>query len=147
MRRLPFMALLLAPIMAIADPASAPKIREIKQANESLWQFLSALPSSMEAQILYGLVLAGTAGLLASWLWKYSNGQVGCLVDYLFREKRLRTLASVLSMVGGSLAAIAAGVFVTDSGEFVGWLNVLAWGANAGFGVDLAVNRGEAKPQ
>lgn len=145
MKKLIALILFVAPLMALAGTADAPKYREVKQIDQSLWNFLAALPSTMEAQILYGLVLSGIAGLLASWLWKYSHGQVGCLADYLFREKRLRTLASVLTMVGTSLAAIGAGVFVTDGGQFVGWLNVLAWGANTGFGLDLAVNRGADK--
>lgn len=127
---------------------NAQKISDLKAEHMgSLWDFLQRLPNSMEAQILYGLIIAGLVGLCASWLWKFSNKQVGCFTKYLFTEEWVRSLASVLGMTGTAVIAVMAGVFETESGEFVGWLNVLWWGAQSGFGIDLAVNRGAAKPK
>lgn len=124
----------------------AQTIAQIKASEpESLWAFLLQLPGSMEGQTFIGLVLAGVVGLMASWLWKFSNKQVGCFTKYLFTEEWVRSLASVMGMTGTALVAVMARVFETESGEFVGWLNVLWWGAQSGFGIDLAVNRGAAK--
>lgn len=123
----------------------AQKISELKGApRESIWEFLGKLPSSFEAQIFYGVAIAAIAGHLASWAWKFFNRQVGCFWDYMFKEHVFRTAAALFATMSLCLTAITAGVFEAPSGEFVGWFNVLWWGAQAGAGVDLAINRGSA---
>lgn len=129
-------------------------------AGPSLLEFLSRLPVTQEAQILYGLCLFGLAGLVASWLVKWSKNEVGSLRSYLFKENARRTFLSVFTLVGTFLSAVVSGVFFTDAaaqlGEaaacakdlpvdkvFVGWINVLWVGATTGFGVDATINKGE----
>jgi hypothetical protein len=136
---------LLAPLAALA--LDAPKIREIKAANETLWQFLTALPASMEAQIFYGLMLAGLLGMVAhyfkSWVYKQIEGS---LARYLFIDHPRRTLAALLVLVSAALGALASNVFMGDDGQFVGWLNVMWNGALAGFGADAVANKGSEPP-
>lgn len=127
--------------------ADAPKFKDIKNAHESLWDFLTALPSSMEAQILYALLLAGVVGMLASWLLKWARGQAGALQRYLFTEDVRYTVLAVAAYFGICLTAISSGIFVTDDGVFVGWANVLWFGLTNGFGADTVANKGNgAKP-
>ena len=119
-------------------------IQQIK-ANEPehLWHFLSQLPGSFEAELLYGLVIFGTLGMLASWFGKWVQGDTGGLWDYIVTGNLKRTLASVFSFGGVALAAIAADMFTTDAGDFVGWLNVVAFGFSNGMGIDAVVNKGK----
>lgn len=137
-------------------------VQQIKaSATPGLWDFVSKIPTSFEAQILYGLITAGLIGLMANWLLKWSKGEVGSLRHYLFYSQYRRTILSVLTMLGTFLTAVTSGVFFTDaaavSGEmaacvkdlptpdktFVGWINVLWVGGTTGFGIDAAVNKGE----
>jgi len=122
-------------------------IKQLKaEHTESLWQFLSQLPGSMEAQILYGLLLAGVVGMMAHYLMRWLNGEIsGSLVRYLFTDYPRRTLLAFAGIIGVALTAITSGVFETDSGEFVGWLNVLWVGLTNGYAADSVANKG-ARP-
>lgn len=127
--------------------ADAPKIRDIKNAHESLWQFLAALPSSMEAQIFYALLLAGVIGMFASWLLKWARGQAAPLYRYLFTDDVRFTVLAAAAYFGICLTAISSGIFVTDEGVFVGWANVLWFGLTNGFGADTVANKGSNQPK
>jgi hypothetical protein len=119
-------------------------IQQIRQNEpETLWHFLQQLPASFEAQILLGLVLAGFLGAIVSWLVKWSSGDAHSLMDYCFRNSFKRTVASVLTFLGIIVGAIASDMFKTDSGEFVGWMNVLVNGFTVGFGSDASINKGK----
>ncbi len=110
---------------------------------ESLWQFLAQLPGSMEAQILYALLLAGIVGMGAHYLMRWLNGEItGSLARYLFLDYPRRTLLAFAGVVGIALTAITSGVFETESGEFVGWLNVLWIGLTNGYASDSVANKG-----
>ena len=110
---------------------------------ETLWHFLTQLPASLEAQLLVGLLLAGFLGAIASWLIKWSNDDAAGLVEYCFRNSFKRTVASVLSFLGIVFGFIALEIFTTDSGEFVGWMNVMVNGFMAGIGSDATINKGK----
>lgn len=112
---------------------------------ESLWHFLSALPSTMEAQIFYALMLSGSLGMMASYLMKWSQGQIsGNLFGYLFGSNLRATCLSFFTYTGACMTAIYAGAFhVTEAAVFVGWGHVVWLGALNGFGIDAIVNKGQ----
>ena len=116
---------------------TGPTIQEIKQsAPESLWHFLEQLPSSMEAQQFYGLLIAGTLGILAHYLMKYLYGET------LFRKRFKKIIASWLMFVGSCAGLVAVGTFTGDQGGFTGWFSVLVQGFTAGLGIDALANKG-----
>ena len=126
--------LLLTPTLALA--LEAQKIVAIKGGSETLWQFLSALPASFEAQVFYGLFFSGVAGAIGSWLWKWSKGDAG-LKHFGIKY----TIGQVLWLAGTSIAAIATVGFSTADGVFFGWLSVLWLGAMTGFGGEVKNER------
>lgn len=123
---------------------NGPTIQQLKQqGGDSLWQFLSSLPSSMEAQILYGLMLAGIVGMSAHYFMKWLQGDItGDLFRYLFLDYPKRTALAYAGVVGAALAAISSNVFSNDQGQFVGWLNVLWIGLTNGYAADSIANKG-----
>ncbi len=124
---------------------NAQKIAEIKAEHvESLWQFLSAVPGSFEAQVFYGFIIAGTVGVSASFIYKWLTRQIaGSLFRYLFVDDVRRTLLSFAVLIGQAITAITMGLFAIDDGTFVGWWNVLYIGALAGFTGDVIANKGK----
>src|SRR5258708_5911573 len=125
---------------------TGPTIQQIKQTTpETLWQLLAALPGSMEAQILYGLLIAGAVGMIGHYLIRWLNGDIaGSLVKYLFIDYPRRTLLAYSGVAGAALGAIASNVFETDTHEFVGWLNVLWIGLTNGYAADSLANKGKS---
>ena len=111
---------------------------------ESLWVFLSNLPSTQEAQLFYALMLSGSLGMFASYGVKWAKGEIGtCLWEYLFHQNMRNTVLSFLTYTGTAMAAIYAGAFhVGADGIFVGWGMVLWLGALNGFSIDSIVNKG-----
>ena len=127
---------------------------------ETLWQYLTHLGGSFEAQVFYALMLSGVVGMCANWLVRWTKNEVGCFVDYMFINNFKRTPLSILMFTGTALTAVMSGVFnggtlafVTadpcangitppNTEVFVGWLNVLWIGATTGFGIDATVNKG-----
>ncbi|TXH19807.1 MAG: hypothetical protein E6R03_00070 [Hyphomicrobiaceae bacterium] len=108
---------------------------------ETLWEFLLKLPASFEAQLFYGMMIAGTLGMGMNWLVKWLRNELPCFVTYMFKSEAKRSVLSILTLAGTVLAAIATNVFVIDD-RFVGWLNVLWTGATTGFAVDATMNKG-----
>lgn len=97
----------------------------------------------MESQLLIGLTLAGTVGMLANYLTKWAKNEIdGSLWCYLFHENKRRTALSFFTYVGLSITSIAAHIFTTDGGTFVGWSTVLWFGVTQGFAVDAIANKG-----
>lgn len=127
---LPLLAvlLLLASFGAPADPGNAQRIVEMKGGGESLPVFLMRLPASFEAQVFYGLFLSGLAGMIGSWLWKWSQGEADA---HHFTARY--AVGQWLWLVGASIAAIMTVGFQTEGGEFFGWLSVMWAGGFAGF--------------
>lgn len=125
----------------------AQTIAQVKaQAPESLWHFLVNLPSTMEAQIFYALLVAGTVGMLSNYLVKWAKNEIaGGLINYLVTNSRATAL-SLFTYVGISCGAIYGQAFhVGDSATFVGWGLVLWLGLINGYGIDNIVNKG-ARP-
>jgi hypothetical protein len=110
---------------------------------ESLWHFLSQLPSSFEAELLLGLLIAGFIGAMISWLIKWSSGEAHGLIDYCFKNSIKRTVAAVMAFLGLVAGFIVSDMFTTASGEFVGWMNVMVNGFMAGSGSDAIINKGK----
>ena len=116
----------------------AQKIKEIVDiSHESLFDFLTKLPTSFEAQIFYGLAGAGVLGLIASWLWKWSQGEANGFHHFTFRY----AIGQVLWIIGSAIGAITTIEFSTASGEFFGWLSVLWTVALAGFGGEVKITK------
>lgn len=125
---------------------NAQTIAQVKADNPAdLWHFLMNLPVTMEAQLFYALMLAGTLGMLASYVMKWAKGEIGaCLGEYLFKQNLRSTVLSVATYTGTAMAAIYAGAFfVGDQSVFVGWGMVMWLGALNGFGIDAIVNKGQ----
>ena len=125
---------------------NGPTIAQIKaEAPESLWHFLTNLPFSMEAQLFYALLLAGTLGMVANYIVRWGRKEIeGCLGEYLFKQNLRGTVLSLATYVGVVLGAIAAGAFhVGDANTFVGWGWVLWMGAGNGFVIDNIANKGQ----
>lgn len=117
---------------------------KVQHAQESLWQFLSALPGSFEAQIFYAILLGGLVGMLLNYWIKWLRNEIsGSLFGYLFVNNMRGTMLSFVSAVGTGIAGITAGVFETGGGDFVGWFNVLWIAVSNGFFWDAAANKGE----
>lgn len=123
---------------------NGPTIQQIKQSNpESLWQFLAALPSSMEAQVLYGFFIFGLLGMVVHYGRQYLAGEiVGSPMKYLFSDYPRRTILAFCGVIAGGLGAIVSNVFVNDQGQFVGWMNVLWVALTHGYACDSLGNRG-----
>ena len=120
-------------------------IAQIQSSNtESLWHFISQLPQSFEAQLLYGLVIAGIAGMIANYVVKWARGDIeGGLFAYLFLSHAKGTLLSFFGFVSLAITSIGAGIFSGEGGVFVGWANVLWFGLTNGFAVDAIANKGQ----
>lgn len=119
----------------------------IKAADQqTLWDFLAKLPTSMEAQILYGLLLSGGVGMMAHYAVRWARGEiVGSLANYLFTDYLKSTILAVMLLTSMATAAIISNVFVTETGAFVGWVNVLWFGITNGYASDSMANKGDSK--
>lgn len=124
---------------------NAQKIVDLKaSAPDSLWDFLSVLPASFEAQILYGLLLAGLIGMIGNYTLKWARSEIeGNLLSYLFTCHPRSTLLSFSGFIGVAVASITADIFTSGQGGFVGWGNVLWFGLTNGFAVDAIANKGK----
>ncbi len=126
---------------------NAPSIQTIISSGQpNLWDYLAKLPMSMEAQVLYALLFSGAAGMAAHYAVRWARGEVtGGLATYLFVDYAKRTVLALLLLTGMATAAIASNIFTTDTGAFVGWLNVLWFGVTNGYASDSMANKGDTK--
>jgi hypothetical protein len=124
----------------------AQTIAQVKAADpESLWHFLQALPATMEAQLFYGLMLAGTLGMIANYIVRWARKEIeGSLLAYLMEQNPRGTVLSLCTYTGVAIGAIAATAFTIGPGNtFVGWGWVLWMGATNGFMIDNITNKGQ----
>ena len=122
------------------------QIKSIPAVQESFWQFLAHLPASMEAQVLYALLIAGVIGMVAHYAMKWLSGEIeGSLLDYLFITYPRRTGLAFAAVLGAALAAVTSGIFLNDQNAFVGWMNVIWIGLTNGYACDSIANRGAAR--
>lgn len=106
-----------------------------------LAEFLASLPGSWEMQLFYGLMLSGTAGMLAHYILKWARDEIkGNLFCYWIANGK-KTILSFLTFTGIAWAAAFNGAFTTEFGGFVGWKIVLSWGWGIGLAIDVIVNR------
>lgn len=114
------------------------------KSTQSLWDFLAALPTSFEAQLLYALLLSGLAGMFANYLVRWARQEIaGSLWAYLVVQNPRGTILSFCTYLSAALLAIWAGVFVVADNVFVGWGAVLWLGATNGFAIDAIANKGQ----
>ena len=128
--------------MNIAD---APTIAQAKAitAPEPAWHFLAALPSTMEAQLMYMLLLGGVIGMIGHYIRGRSSGDIsGSPIDYFFRDNLWRSIGAAMAMATELAAEIGSGLFTTEAGVFVGWGIVLLSGLKTGYAADSILNRG-----
>lgn len=123
----------------------APTIAQVTAAAPGdLGTFLKGLPATQEAQIFYALMGAGSAGMAANWVTRWTRGEIGNLFQYLFNQNARATVGSFLTFAGTGMAAIYAHAFnVGPDSLFVGWGMVLWLGAVNGFAIDNIVNKGQ----
>ena len=123
---------------------NAQTIAEAK-VHTSLWDFLLALPGTMEAQIFYALALGCALGTILhytkQWLTQEASGS---LWDYLFIQHPKRTAMAIFTVLSWSAGEVATGLFVTGDGVFVGWALVILSGLKTGYLGDSIVNKGNA---
>lgn len=129
------LAVLAFEVWAQAAATAAAGSQDLKL-GQSLKQFLMNLPSSPEAQLLSGMVISGTLGICIHYFMKYLNDEP------LFKGRWKSVLASWFTFIGWSAGCVSAGMFVTDNGDFVGWMNVLSFGLTSGLGIDAVANKG-----
>lgn len=119
--------------------SEAPRLSD--KGPQPLGEFLRALPGSFEMQLFYGLMLAGTAGMLAHYSLKWARDEIkGGLLCY-FANNVKSTALSFFSYLGLSVTAIASGAFIGEYGGFVGWKMVFWMGITNGFTIDAIVNK------
>lgn len=123
---------------------NGPTVQQVKDsAPEDFWHYLAQLPGTVEAEILYALLLAGAMGMFANCVQKWARGElVGGPVDYFFCHNKRGTVLSLCGMIGLAITVVQSGISFTD-GHFVGWANVLWIGASNGFAADAVANRGK----
>lgn len=127
----------------MAGPTVA-EVKAVSPPSESLWQFLSQLPGTMEAQILYGLILGCAVGMISHYLRRWSAGEIeGNLIDYMFKDNPRRSFLAVFGIVTWSVGEVATGIFVNDAGTFVGWAIVLLMGWKTGYTGDSLGNKAD----
>lgn len=122
---------------------NAKTIAQVKQAPESLLAFLAQLPATMEAQILYGLILGGLIGMAANYVVKWAQGDIaGSLWRYMFVDDPRRSWLAICILLTELIGEVSTGLFTTTTGEFVGWGMVLLNGLKSGYFIDSAANKG-----
>lgn len=113
-------------------------------AQQGLWNYLAQLPFTLEASMMYALVLGGTLGMIGNYTIKWLRGDIeGSLIDYCFRYHFKATLLSFFGFLGLAITSVYSGIFTSESGGFVGWANVLWFGLTNGFAVDAIANKGK----
>lgn len=111
---------------------------------QSLWEFLQALPATMEAQIFYALVLGCLVGMIGHYLRAYATNQItDCLGEYLFKSNARRTWLTLITVITWSAGEVATGLFTTTDGTFVGWGLVILSGLKTGYAGDSLLNKGK----
>lgn len=128
-----------------------PTKQTVAELHAKNWQdpfaFFMSIPQSLEFNIMWMLMLAGVAGSIASYIFKWANGYTNVsFIDYFFRSNARRTVLAGIAFFTTIFSGTALGAFVTPDGVFVGWLNVLWVGVSTGFTVDAAVNKAARDP-
>lgn len=120
---------------------NAQKIADIPE--QSLVQFLVALPASFEAQVFYMIVVCGCLGVFFHYAVKWMRKEIaGSLFKYLFRNNLRGTLLSATLTIGAGAAGIAIGMFEEAGGQFIGWYKALVLAFGNGFFWDVIANKG-----
>lgn len=124
---------------------TGPTVAELKAEPVSLWDFLAALPTTFEAQVFYGMLIASALGLMGNYIVKWMNKDIaGNLVCYLFFDNPRGTIKSVALSLAGIITYISAHLYAGENDGFVGWGNVLWFGVLNGFFFDSIANKGQA---
>ena len=125
----------------MAGPTVA-QIAATAQPGESLWHFLAQIPGSQDAQIWYALVFGASLGMVIHYIRRWAEQEIaGNLWDYLFCQTPRRTLLSVLGILSWSAGEVAAGLFTTAEGAFIGWALVIISGLKTGYAGDSLLNK------
>lgn len=111
---------------------------------QSLWDFLSQLPGTMDAQIWYGLLLGGLIGMALHYAIKMRTGEVGGNpIDYFIKTSPWRTIGALAAMASWAFGEVLTGIYVNGDGIFIGWAAVLISGIKNGYLGDSIINKGE----
>lgn len=119
------------------------KLSDVHAQAPDLWQYLAALPATIEAQQFIALLISGTVGIIAHYTMKWARGEiVGSLLTYLFKDHLRNTVLSFFSYVGFAITTIGSGGLMND-GSSIGWYPILVMGLTTGFAVDAIANKGQ----
>lgn len=122
---------------------TGPTVADVKSTQVDLWHFLAQMPSTLEAQQLCGLMIAGVVGMCGHYLVKWAQGEIaGSLVQYLFVDSLRKTMLSFFTYVGFALTTIASPALTVDGGGSVDWFTVLWIGLTSGYAIDSIANKG-----
>lgn len=141
------LGMLLVAIHAYGGQPASQTIAEIKRAHpESLWSWIFNVPSTIEAQIFAALTIGSMLGMAGHYFRQWASGDIaGSLNEYLFTTYPRRTALAIFGAVTWSAGEVGSGLFITDTGEFVGWALILISGIKTGYLGDSLANRG-ARP-
>ncbi len=132
---------ILLPLDAWAVGQTIQQIKAAPQA-ESLGHFLGQLPSSLEAQVLYGLMIFNAVGMMAHYLRRWLSDEiVGSVFSYMFLQHPKATVMAFTAVMTLDLGLIQMGAFATPDDVFVGWINVMAQGLTLGYSADSVANK------
>jgi hypothetical protein len=124
---------------------TGPTLEQLKSSappSESLWHFLVQLPGTMEAQVIYAMLIGGMIGMLAHYFVKWCRGEIaGSLIAYLFVDNPRRSMLAVATLIGVLFGEFSLSTFMVE-GAVVSWGMVLFSGMKSGFLVDAVVNKG-----
>lgn len=117
----------------------------VAHAGGTVWDFLSALPGTLDFQIFYTLVIAGVFGVLANYENKWLHDEiVGSPIDYLFRQNLKRTITAFASFVATCFGLLQSNMFI-NAGVFIGWGPTLLIAVSLGWNFDASINKGQRR--
>lgn len=123
---------------------AAPTVAQAHRQADGLLDFLLAIWSTQTAQMLYALLLGGAIGMFLHYARGRATGNIaGSPADYFFRNNVWRSVAAMSAVVAASFGEAGIGIFITDTGEFVGWGVVIMSGIKTGYVGDSLVNKGQ----
>lgn len=107
---------------------------EHSMTDESLWDFLSKLPTSKDAQIFYAILFGNVLGAFGNYFyrWQAADGDDG-LWQYFAAQGKKKAWFVIGSIIIYSGVEVESGLFVTAGGIFIGWSLVIISGVKTGF--------------
>lgn len=111
---------------------------------QDFWGWLLQLPETRDAQMCYALIFGCAVGMIGHCIRGIQSGEIaGNPLDYFIRQNPWRSVSTAIGVIMWSVGEVAAGIFVSDSGVFIGWGAVVLSGVKTGYAGDSLVNKGD----